>query len=136
MQSADSEALPQGAFRVIKPCGDFRASDWLMSRSEPSPQMRAYIAMEGLGFEMASPARYVAALEEAGFQDIVLTNRNRWYLEQAQRERAWMSGPGYDRLVAAHGTAFIDDQIATWDAMIGVLESGEHCPHHLRARRP
>ena len=30
----------------------------------------------------------------------------------------------------------IAHQIATWTAMIPVLDSGEHCPHHFRGRRP
>lgn len=133
---ADKHALAAEAFRVLKPGGWFAASDWLMASSTPSDQMRAYIAKEGLGFEMASPARYVSALEAAGFTDIRLTNRNGWYLETARAEHAWLSGAGYDGLVARHGAPFIDDQIATWAMMIGVLESGEHCPHHIRARRP
>jgi phosphoethanolamine N-methyltransferase len=38
--------------------------------------------------------------------------------------------------VAALGEAFVDHNIDLWTRMIGVLDTGEHCPTHLRARRP
>ena len=40
----------------------------------------------------------------------------------------------------AHGSALGADEVATqirtWTAMVPVLASGEHCPHHFRARKP
>jgi len=41
-------------FRVLKPGGWFVASDWLIGHDhEPSPEMKAYIASEGLDFAAA-----------------------------------------------------------------------------------
>ena len=34
------------------------------------------------------------------------------------------------------GQEFIDHQITAWSKMVPVLSSGEHCPHHIRARKP
>ena len=34
------------------------------------------------------------------------------------------------------GRDFVDHNVAIWSAMLPVLESGEHCPTHLRARKP
>ena len=37
-------------------------------------------------------------------------------------------------------TLFGEDEVAiqtrTWSTMVPVLETGEHCPHHFRARQP
>jgi ubiquinone/menaquinone biosynthesis C-methylase UbiE len=133
----DKEALAADAFRVLKPGGWFAGSDWLMSHDgPPSPEMADYIAQEDLDFAMASPARYARALEDAGFERIELVNRNRWYLEVARDELARLSGPERADWEAAHGKDLVDYNIDTWTKMITVLESGEHCPHHLRARKP
>lgn len=133
----DKEALAAEAFRVLKPGGWFAASDWLISHDgTPSPEMAAYIAMEDLDFAMASPARYERALKAAGFQEVTLTNRNPWYAEVAVEELARITGPERTEFEQSHGAGLIADQIRTWTAMIGVLKTGEHCPHHLRARKP
>ncbi len=133
----DKEMLAADVFRVLKPGGIFAASDWLMSHDGvPSPEMAQYIALEDLDFAMASPARYAAALHAAGFTDITLTNRNPWYTGVAQDELARFLGPERPAFEAAHGADLIADQITTWKAMVRVLKSGEHCPHHLRAYKP
>ena len=129
----DKEALAADAFRVLKPGGWFVASDWLISHDgEPSPEMADYIAKEDLDFGMASPARYRRALEAAGFVDVSLTNRNPWYRTVAREELARLEGPGRDAFLAVLDEAALDEQVGIWRAMIVVLDSGEHCPHHFR----
>ncbi len=133
----DKHALARDAFRVLRPGGWFAASDWLISHDgEPSPEMAAYIAAEDLDFGMASPQRYRAALEEAGFIDIRLTNRNPWYRQVARDEHARLTGPERPRFEVALGKDGLDGMIETWRAMLAVLDTGEHCPHHFRARKP
>ena len=133
----DKEALAADAFRVLKPSGWFVASDWLISHDgEPSPEMADYIAMEDLDFGMASPARYRRALEAAGFVDVSLTNRNPWYRTVARGELARLEGAGRDAFLKVLGEAALDEQVGIWRAMIVVLDSGEHCPHHFRGRKP
>lgn len=133
----DKETLAADVFRVLKPGGWFAASDWLIAHDDaPSPEMAAYIAAEDLDFAMASPARYARALADAGFTDITLTNRNPWYAEVAAAELAEFSGPNRPQWESAHGADLIASSIDTWSQMVAVLKSGEHCPHHLRARKP
>lgn len=133
----DKEALFADAWRLLVPGGWLAASDWLIAHDdEPSPAMRHYLELEGLSFNMASPGRYRKALEVAGFTHVELRNRNPWYVEQARGELAAMEGTLYEKAVAAAGRDVVDHNIQTWRAMLEVLESGEHCPHHLRARKP
>lgn len=133
----DKEFLCREAYRVLKPGGWFAASDWLIAHDdEPTPAMTRYLALEDLDFAMASPARYHAAMEVAGFEDIALANRNAWYREVAARELAWFEGSERAGLERTHGAKLITSSIETWRAMIEVLASGEHCPHHIRGQRP
>ncbi len=134
---ADKEALAKEVFHVLKPGGFFVASDWFISHDdEPSSEMAACIETEDLGFGMASPDRYRRALEDAGFVAVVLTNRNAWYREEAIAELALLTGPKRETFETRLGSDPIAKQIRTWELMVPVLQSDEHCPHHLYAKKP
>lgn len=133
----DKDALFADIFRVLRPGGVFAASDWLISHDgEPSPEMKAYVAAEGLSFNQASPQRYRLAMQRAGFQDVVITDRNHWYREVARGELQKLKGPLYAKASAAVGSDYVDKNVSTWEAMQIVLDSGEHRPTHLRANKP
>jgi phosphoethanolamine N-methyltransferase len=133
----DKEALFSEIFRVLRPGGIFAASDWLISHDgEPSAEMKAYIAAEGLSFSMGSPARYRGAMQGAGFVDIAFVDRNPWYRDVARGELEALKGRLYRKVADAVGNAYVDKNIATWEAMRKVLDTGEHRPTHLRGRKP
>lgn len=130
----DKAALFAEVFRVLRPGGVFVASDWLISHDgPPSPDMRAYLEAEGISFSMASPGAYQAAMSAAGFVDVQTVSRNAWYREVARNELARLKGPLHAAAVAAVGQAYVDKNIHTWTTMQRVLDTGEHCPTHLRA---
>jgi ubiquinone/menaquinone biosynthesis C-methylase UbiE len=133
----DKDALFADIFRVLKPGGVFAASNWMIGHDgEPSPEMKAYVAAEGLSFSMKSPKRYTEAMQRAGFTDIAVTDRNPWYREVARSELSRLRGPLYAKVSAAVGRHYVDKNIKTWEAMQKVLDSGEHRPTHLRGRKP
>jgi phosphoethanolamine N-methyltransferase len=132
----DKGALMAEVFRVLKPGGRFLASDWLIGTEDISPAMADYIAAEGLDFGMATPARYLAAMAEAGFADGSVTSRNGWYRVRAREELARLKGDAGAAAAAVVGQEFVDQNIGIWSRMIPVLDSGEHCPSHLSARKP
>jgi phosphoethanolamine N-methyltransferase len=133
----DKPALMAEVFRVLKPGGRFLASDWLIGHDgAPSPEMAAYIAAEGLDFGMASPDRYRAAMDAAGFAEIATESRNGWYRVQARAELERLNGPVGAAAARVVGADFVAKNAAIWARMIPVLDSGEHCPTHLSARKP
>lgn len=133
----DKHALLHDVFRILKPGGWFVASDWLIGHDgEPSPDMKTYLAAEGLDFGMASPQRYQAALQDAGFGNIAIASRNDWYRRTAALELEHMKGPLYGLAVERLGQDFVDHNIDIWSKMLVVLETGEHCPTHLRGQKP
>jgi phosphoethanolamine N-methyltransferase len=133
----DKDFLFAEIFRVLRPGGVFAASNWMISHDgEPSPDMKAYVAAEGLSFAMASPARYIQAMHGAGFVEVETRDRNPWYRDVARSELERLKGPLYDIVATAAGTAYVDKNIKTWEAMQKVLDSGEHRPTHLRGWKP
>ena len=133
----DKDALFADIFRVLKPGGVFAASNWMIAHdNEPSQEMKAYVAAEGLSFAMASPQRYAQAMGDAGFINVTIRDRNPWYREVAREELARLKGPLYRTVADTVGTAYVDKNIHTWEAMQKVLDSGEHRPTHLRGWKP
>lgn len=134
---ADKEAVFADIVRVLRPGGIFAASDWLVAHDGPlSQDMTDYIKAEGLSFGMASAERYRSAMQSAGFTGVTTVNRNPWYRDVARGELERLKGPLRQAAVDAVGEAYVAKNIATWTAMQKVLDSGEHCPTHLRGHKP
>jgi ubiquinone/menaquinone biosynthesis C-methylase UbiE len=132
----DKYELMRDVFRALKPGGWFLASDWLIGSDTVSPKMADYIASEGLDFGMATSARYLDAMKSAGFQNCETISRNSWYREQARTELFHLKREVGQRAAKIVGRDFVEKNIGIWERMIPVLDSGEHCPTHLRAQKP
>lgn len=133
----DKEAWCADMFRVLRPGGLLVASDWMrVDEAPPSPEMRDYMAAEGLSFRMGSLPRYGAALAAAGFAGVELRDRNDWYRDLVRAELTQMQGALRPALDAAVGMAETARNIALWEKLCAVVSSGELRPGHFRATRP
>ena len=76
------------------------------------------------------------ALAAAGFDNIVIEDRNAWYREEARRERDRIATELYDELSATVEREFLDRETGVWDKMIVALDQGQLRPTHMRGRKP
>lgn len=137
VQIPDKRAVFAEVRRVLRPEGIFVASDWLCGAGgADSPEMREFIRLEGITYNLASATQTVAALESAGFGAIEVRDRNAWYLELAQREVRAMRGEWWPLIEARLGGERARHFVADWDQLVVVLRRGELRPTHLKARAP
>jgi len=133
----DKERLALDLYRILKPGGFLCVSDWMrIDDNPPSKNMEEYIELEGLSMEMCSLQRYSSALDEAGFINIQINDRNLWYLELAKKELSDLKTVYREKLNQILGVEDAELTIKTWSKMVEVLEQGEHRPGHFYAEKP
>jgi SAM-dependent methyltransferase len=133
---ADKDAFACELARVLKPDGVFAASDWMAGFDGPmSERLKSYVALEGLGFGLASPNRYFAALRGAGFGQITYRDRTAWYREQTHAEIEALDGRLRAKLEAEVGKEFLEHELVVWRALAVVLDTAELGPGHWRASK-
>jgi len=134
---ADKHALAREIFRVLAPGGVFAASDWMAGSDDPpSAEMLRYEALEGLGFGLASPDVYFAALRAAGFRQIGYRDRTDWLRDKTHREFDDLDGRLRPQLEASVGRDFLDHEVEVWRALCAVVGTAELGAGHWRAVRP
>jgi len=132
----DKERLVEDLYRVLKPGGFLCVGDWMrIDDNAPSKLMQEYIKLEGLSMNMCSLQRYGNALNNAGFKNIKLTDRNKWYLNLAKKELNDLSTIYKEKLIKILGIEDAEGTINIWKKMIEVLEKGEHRPGHFYAEK-
>jgi SAM-dependent methyltransferase len=132
----DKPALYGDVLRVLKPGGLFVASDWLHGGAAYSEAMTTWLKIVHLDFKMETPENSAAALRHAGFVDVCVRDRNRWYLGEVQREIDCVSGANFERAVAALGRETAEHRLKSSTIKKQVVEQGELRPCHLRGRKP
>ncbi len=130
-------ALYGEVLRVLRPGGTFVASDWLYGGgAELSEAMMAWLDIVHLDFKMETPENSAEALCQAGFADVVVRDRNSWYLGEVQGEIDCVSGANFERAVAALGPETVEHRIKSSTIKKQVVAEGELRPCHLRGRKP
>ena len=134
---ADKHSLAADIARVLAPGGVFACSDWMKGDDLPkSADLVRYEDLEGLGFGLASPDVYFAALRAAGFERIHYTDRTAWLAAKTQSELEQLDGPLRPQLEAAIGREFLDHELEVWRALCVVTAKGELGAGHYRAVKP
>ncbi|MEM7224959.1 MAG: methyltransferase domain-containing protein [Pseudomonadota bacterium] len=132
----DKAALFAEVRRVLRPGGSFIASDWLQSaEGRGAPEMTQLGEALGLTFNLATPAEMVAAMCDAGFQDVALTDRNAWYRDLVVEEQTRISGAIKEQAIAALGQERYDRWVAAREIQIVAVAKGYLRPTHLRGWR-
>jgi phosphoethanolamine N-methyltransferase len=134
---ADKHSLAAEIHRVLAPGGVFACSDWMKGDDAPkSAELLAYEELEGLGFGLASPDVYFAALRAAGFQRITYVDRTPWLAAKTRSELDELDGQLRPRLEADLGRDFLEHELDVWRALCVVTASRELGAGHFRAVKP
>jgi len=124
-QTADKLAAFRDCYRVLRIGGSISLYDWVHAGGDLSDDMRRWIELEGLTYELETLERYGELLEEVGFREVSLEDASSWYRRQVAVEHAALRGPLFGRMVELMGREQTDHFIENWRAMRGVCERGE-----------
>lgn len=128
----DKAAFYVEVLRVLRPGGIFVGSDWLRSGSgEYSEQMQNWLELVHLTFEMKNLDQTRDALEQAGFRNVRLRDRNDWYRGEVMNELAVLSGDKYDELARRIGPDKAAHRLNSSSVKKIVLDQGELRPTHF-----
>ena len=132
----DKSALYREILRLLRPGGEFVASDWLRGGAgEYSEEMKRWLDIVGLTFEMKDLEQSRSELEHAGFSDVRLRDRNAWYREEVEREIARVERKGYEQLAARAGEAAATHRRESGRIKRVVVERGELRPTHMYGKK-
>jgi len=132
----DKQMLFSEIYRVLKPGGLFVAGDWLRGEYKtPSKHMDRFYELTHNEFDMVTLGEYEMKLHDAGFSDVVLRDRNEWYLVQARTELKLIQSLK-DEIVAAVGLdSYNNAWESFWKVLVETLKTGEFRPAHIRASK-
>jgi len=133
----DKKALYCEILRVLKPGGIFAASDWLVGENAANLDgYKRWLALTAHSFTMQTSDETRGELVAAGFEDIVLRDRNEWYAETAMQEVRMMEGDEWKgRFVAAFDEERYEKKLALREANAQAAQCGGLRPTHLFGKR-
>ena len=123
-------------FRVLRPGGALRASEWMGDGRPPSAELRAYFALRGITYDLTTASAYRDMLGAAGFVGVEATDTSDAYQADSRHEHDRMQGPLRAAMIDAMGAEKQAHFVAMWAAMTRVLDTGELRTGRLGARKP
>jgi phosphoethanolamine N-methyltransferase len=135
-QTENKAGIVAECFRVLKSGGVLTCYDWLKSDTEISDDMRYFIQMEGLTYNLITLAELGRHLVEGGFENVTMEDASDWYRRESRREYDRMRGEGRRQVVELIGEAQADHMIEDWRSMVVVCEKGELRQGYTRGRKP
>ena len=132
IQIPDKLALYQDVLRVLRGGGVFVGSDWLRGgEGEYSDQFKEWLIAVQLTFDMKNLEQTRRALEQAGFVDVKLKDRNEWYQQEIKNELATLAGKKYTELAKRVGEEKAAHRLRSSTLKQRVVERGELRPTHF-----
>ncbi len=135
-QTEDKAGIVAECLRVLKPGGVLTCYDWLKDEAPVSDDMRYFVKMEGLTYNLISLETLGRFLVEGGFEDVTMEDASDWYRRESRREYERMRGEGRPQVVELIGEAQADHMIEDWRSMVVVCEKGELRQGYTRGRKP
>jgi len=135
-QTEDKAGIVAECLRVLKPGGVLTCYDWLKIDGPISDDMRHFIKMEGLTYNLITLAELGRHLVEGGFEDVTMEDASDWYRRESRREYERMRGEGRPRVVELIGESQADHMIEDWRSMVVVCDKGELRQGYTRGRKP
>ena len=135
-QTEDKSGIVAECYRVLKPGGVLTCYDWLKSDGPISDDMRYFIRMEGLTYNLITLEALGQYLREGGFEDVTMEDASGWYRRESRREFERMRGEGRQEIVALIGESQAEHMIEDWRSLVVVCEKGELRQGYTRGHRP
>lgn len=133
----NKEELYSETLRVLRPEGRLLVSDWLRGDGEAfTPLVNDFIEASGHDFTMVSLREIGEIVQRLGFEEIELSDRQAWYLNEATAELDKLRGPLRDKFLQLWGEEATQDETTFWEVLVAALNEGAIRPGHIRALKP
>ncbi len=135
-QTADTAALFEECFRVLRPGGCLSCYEWMKSEAAASDDMRYWLKLEGLTYALQTLDDYAEKARQCGLAGVETEDASAWYRRQVEREYRLLKGELYPRMIELIGQRDADHFVENWRAMEVVCQKGEMRQGYFRGYRP
>ncbi|MEO1043505.1 MAG: methyltransferase domain-containing protein [Pseudomonadota bacterium] len=135
-QTPNKNQMFSEVFRVLQPNGYILSYDWTKSPGPLSEDMKTWIKLEELTYEMETIESQCRELRQGGFQHVDGKGDDGWYAAAAQDELELIRGPLKSTILEAFGPEQADHFLANWVALVRVLEARDLVPAFFRGQKP
>ena len=128
----DKAAMFAEVKRVLRPGGVLAGYDWLRGPEPSSDDMKYWLELEGLGFEMETLEAYLQHLRDVGFTDVEGESDGGWYAQESRAELARLKTPLREAMLDAIGQDKYEHFLEDWRMLSIVTEKRELRPGTFR----
>ncbi|MEM7741281.1 MAG: methyltransferase domain-containing protein [Pseudomonadota bacterium] len=135
-QTPDKPQLFAEVYRVLKKTGHVLSYDWTKSPGPLSDDMKTWIKLEELTYEMQTIDDQCHDLYNVGFRDVEGRDDEGWYAEASSKELDLLRGPLHNQLDELFGSQQAEHFIANWIALERVLNERALLPAFFKGQKP
>lgn len=133
----DKAAMYVEVLRVLRPGGFFVGSDWLRGdESTYGEAAKNWLNVVHLNFELQDLAHTQSAIERAGFERVLMNDRNAWYQDVVREELATLSGEKLEGLASRIGADQAAYRLESSRLKQQAIEHGFLRPTHFVGYKP